>query len=57
MGLLLALTACQTTGGVAPTKVACGVFRPISWSGKDTAQTQREVRSHNAAGREACGWR
>lgn len=56
MALLLALTACQTTG-TAATKVACGVFRPISWSGKDTAQTQREVRGHNAAGREARCWR
>lgn len=57
MLFLLALTACQTTAGVAPTKVACGSFRAITWSQRDTSPTQQQVRAHNAVGREICGWR
>lgn len=50
----LMLTACQTTVGAG---TECRIFRPISWSIKDTAPTQRQVKSHNAAGSAACGWR
>jgi hypothetical protein len=32
------------------------VFRPISSSVKDTAQTRKEVTGHNVAGRRVCGW-
>ena len=53
---LLGLTACQTTGSVG-TKVACGAFRAITWSSADTPPTQKQVRAHNAVGKEICGWR
>jgi len=54
---LLGVTACQTTAGVAPTKVACGSFRAITWSSADTPPTVKQVRAHNAVGKEICGWR
>lgn len=65
--LLLAtpiLTACGSltaTGGtdlppeVDPVKVACEAFGPISWSYRDTDQTIREVKAHNASWKELCG--
>jgi hypothetical protein len=33
------------------------VFRPISWADADTESTIRQVKAHNAVGREVCGWR
>lgn len=55
MLLFLGLTACQTTG-IGATKVACGSFRAIDWSKHDTPPTQKQVRAHNAVGKEICGW-
>ena len=68
MLLLLAmptLTACETlttvSGGtelppeIDPAKVACAVFKPITWSSRDTPETVREVKSHNAAWKAICG--
>ena len=55
MALLLGLTACQTTGS-AGTRTACGSFRAIDWSKRDTLPTQKQVRAHNAVGKEICGW-
>lgn len=59
--LLGILPACSTmtTASSAPTnatKVACQSFAPITWSGKDTPQTVVQVKEHNAAGKELCGW-
>lgn len=59
--LLGILPACSTmtTVSSAPTsttKVACQAFAPITWSGKDTAITVEQVKEHNAAGKELCGW-
>ena len=52
------LSGCvTTTGSVVPTdKVACGAFRPIYWSRKDTTETLVQVKEHNAAGKALCGW-
>jgi len=61
----LMLTSCESLtaiGGTdAPEPVAgaetfCAIARPITWSTRDTDQTILEVKSHNAAGRELCGW-
>lgn len=58
MGVAILLPSCATTtasSGVT-TKTACGVFGPIEWSRKDTAFTVEEIKEHNAAGVEVCGW-
>lgn len=48
----LTLGGCATTtasGGTdAPKTVVCKVFQPISWSSKDTDETIKEVKAHNA---------
>lgn len=51
----LSLAGCQTTNG-GGTDVACSSFSPITWSRKDTADTARQVRVHNATGATLCGW-
>lgn len=59
----LILTACDTpigSGGLIDLfrtrggetryiDTSCAALRPITWSGRDTDQTIREVRAHNAA--------
>lgn len=63
MRLALALTAipilagCQTLTGATNLRVvdtSCQAFRPITYSSRDTAETQREVRGHNAAWDALC---
>jgi hypothetical protein len=53
------LGGCATTGSYATnnTTVACGSFKPIWWSRKDTVPTQKQVIEHNAAGKSVCGWK
>lgn len=51
----LSLAGCQTTHG-GGTDVACSSFSAITWSRKDTADTARQVRVHNATGATLCGW-
>lgn len=64
LSVMLPLAACGTltaSGGtdlppeVDPVKVACEAFGPISWSSRDTDQTIREVKAHNAAYAAVCG--
>ncbi len=55
MLLPLTLQGCsKTTAFVGPTDISCAVFRPISWSAKDTPETVREVKSFNAAWIATC---
>jgi len=52
---LLILQGCATTTGSAGTEpVACSAFEPIRWSVKDTDETIRQVKEHNAAWRAVC---
>ena len=64
LSVTLPLAACGTltaSGGtdlppeVDPVKVACEVFRPISWSLRDTDGTIAEVKAHNSAWKSICG--
>lgn len=57
--LAILLPSCATTTdlSVQVTKVACGAFQPITWSGKDTALTVAQIKEYNAAGKELCGWK
>lgn len=54
------LGGCQTTASAAtstPAPGACLIFKPIYWSSKDTLETQKQARAHNAAGVSLCGWK
>ena len=55
----LTVAGCATTtgGGGATGKAVCASFRGISWADADTDATIRQVKAHNAVGRELCGWR
>jgi len=35
----------------------CDAGQPIRWSVKDTDETIRQARAHNAIGRKICGWK
>lgn len=56
--LLLILPGCATTtGSVATDALAgspCSAFEPIRWSTKDTDETIRQVKGHNAAWKAVC---
>lgn len=49
------VSACATPTAGVPTDIGCKWARPISWSEKDTKQTAKEVRAHNAAREAVCG--
>jgi hypothetical protein len=46
--LLFLLSACAKTTVIGGTEAACGVWRPVSWSKKDTDQTITEIKVNNA---------
>ncbi len=50
--LMCPLAACSTA--IGGTDSSCKSFRPLSWSKKDTHQTQREVVGHNKAWDAIC---
>lgn len=52
----LILTSCQTTGtsGPDPELVACRSFEPVTWSAKDTPETIKQIKAHNAAWAAVC---
>ena len=55
--LCVLLAGCVTDGAALP-NVACGVFKPLSYSRlHDTHLTIRGIVGHNAAGRALCGWK
>lgn len=62
MLLCLLLAACQMTGSAATKSVTtsgatfCEVAKVISWSSKDTRETQDQITEHNAVGKELCRW-
>lgn len=54
MALTLTATAgCSKTTGLSVTS-ACNVFNPITWSGKDTDATLKQIKIHNAKYVGAC---
>jgi hypothetical protein len=53
--LLPILAGCATTtASVGTDAVACSAFEPIRWSKKDTEETIRQVKEHNAAWAAMC---
>lgn len=55
LGLTLCLVGCATTTGSVATDVSCEAFEPILWSEKDTDETIRQIREHNAVWVALCG--
>lgn len=50
MLMSLPLAGCQTLGSATRyLDTSCGAFRPITYSSRDTAETVKQVRGHNAA--------
>lgn len=58
VGLILVLW-CQPPKPPPVSDVArfCMVARPIAWSRRDTEETIRAVKAHNAAGVKVCAWK
>lgn len=54
--LFLAGCATMTAGEGTTGRAVCRSFRPITWASADTDETLRQVKAHNAVGRELCGW-
>lgn len=55
---LLILPGCATTtASVGTDSVACSAFEPIRWSSRDTDDTIRQAKEHNAAWAALCGSR
>jgi hypothetical protein len=56
--LLPILPGCATTtASVGTDAVACSAFEPIRWSKRDTEETIRQVKEHNAAWMSMCSSR
>jgi hypothetical protein len=56
IAFLLILPGCATMTGTAGTNgAACDVWKPISWSQKDTDVTIAEVKTNNARRAGFCG--
>jgi len=52
---IMMLQACATTPTIETPKTACSVFDIITYSGsKDTQETVKQIRGHNATWRELC---
>ncbi|MEO0637003.1 MAG: hypothetical protein AAFY73_10175 [Pseudomonadota bacterium] len=54
--MLVPLSGCGTmaSGAIDAPAVECELFAPIAWSRKDTLETIREVKVHNAVWLEIC---
>ena len=48
LSALLTLVACETTQ-TAGTNAACSAIAPITYSSRDTPETQRQIVGHNSA--------
>jgi hypothetical protein len=54
MPLLILAGCATTTASVGTNAVACSAFEPIRWSKKDTDNTIRQAKEHNAAWAVLC---
>lgn len=51
------LTGCQTTTGSAVADGSfCQIAKPIYWDARDTDETIKQAKEHNAIGKNFCGW-
>lgn len=49
LSALLTLVACETTQTAGTNAAACFALAPITYSSRDTPETQRQIVGHNAA--------
>lgn len=54
LGTLLCVPACSQTTQTAGTEAACVVWRPITYSSRDTPETVLQVLRNNAAQKSWC---
>lgn len=54
IGATLMLSGCAKTMATGAIKPACSIWLPIAWSGADTDETIRGVKSNNAARQSYC---
>jgi hypothetical protein len=54
MPLLILAGCATTTASVGTDAVACSAFEPIRWSVRDTGDTIRQIKGHNAAWKATC---
>jgi len=60
-GLAVALGGCNVSEkelmrmATADTAAFCDIARPLYWSRKDTLETIKQIKTHNAVGK-ICGW-
>lgn len=52
----VALVGCAGTPKPVSTTSFCDLAKPIYWSGRDTDDTIRQAKAHNAVGKDQCGW-
>lgn len=58
--MLLLLAGCQSptpTASAVPTNDFCLIASPILWSAKDTPETIKQIKKHNAQGIAVCHWK
>ena len=54
LSALLTLVACETTTQIAGISAACFAIAPMTYSSRDTPETQRQIVAHNAAFATLC---
>lgn len=61
---MLTLNGCASLTGSGVTEppvvganTFCAIAKPITWSARDTDETIRGVKEHNAVGIRLCGWK
>lgn len=56
IGLTLTIANCAGTMVIdaIERRTVCAIFKPISWSARDTDETIRAVKAHNAAHKRTC---
>lgn len=62
LGMLLIVIAATAgctsqTGGAATDRAYCSAFRPKLWSGRDTPESIKQDKAHNAVGAKLCNWK
>jgi hypothetical protein len=55
--LTLTIASCAGTTAIdaIERRAVCAIFKPIVWSIRDTDETIRAVKAHNAAHKRTCG--
>jgi hypothetical protein len=52
----MTLCACSSVNSNVPTDSFCLLSKPMTWSDKDTPETQHQIFLYDAKGQKLCGW-